>query len=289
MSSDLNRREVLQGAAAAGMSSVLGSSKAPAAMPALFVSHGSPLVAVEPGAYPKALQAFGEGVASPRALVVVSAHWETQNEVRVTASEAPPLIYDFGGFPEPLYQLKYPSPGAPGLARDIVARLGAAGLRAVADASRGLDHGTWIPLRLAFPSARIPVVQVSMPWGASAADVARMGEALRPLRTEGVLLVGSGGLTHNLRRLVWQDKSAPAESWAREFDVWVAERLAARDFARLQSWTSAPHARLAHPSAEHLLPLFFVLGAALPEDRVSPVFEGFHYATLSMRSFALRG
>lgn len=289
MSSDLNRREVLQGAAAAGMSSVLGSGKAPAAMPALFVSHGSPLVAVETGTYPQALKAFGEGVAAPRALVVVSAHWETQGEVRVTASEAPPLIYDFGGFPEPLYQLKYPSPGAPTLARDIVARLGAAGLRSVADASRGLDHGAWIPLRLAFPSARIPVVQVSMPWGASAADVARMGEALRPLRTEGVLLVGSGGLTHNLRRLAWRDKSAPAESWAREFDVWVAERLAARDFVGLQSWTSAPHARLAHPSAEHLLPLFFVLGAALPEDRLTPVFEGFHYATLSMRSFVLRG
>jgi 4,5-DOPA dioxygenase extradiol len=289
MSSELNRREVLQGAAAAGMSGVLGSGKGAAVMPALFVSHGSPMVALETDAYPRALKAFGEGMASPRALVVVSAHWETPNEVRVTASESPPLIYDFGGFPEPLYHLKYPSPGAPTLARDIVARLGAVGLRAVADAGRGLDHGTWVPLRLAFPAARTPVVQVSMPWGASAADVARMGEALRPLRAEGVLLVGSGGLTHNLRRLAWQDKSAPAESWAREFDVWVAERLAARDFLGLQSWTSAPHARLAHPSAEHLLPLFFVLGAALPEDRVSPVFEGFHYATLSMRSFALRG
>jgi 4,5-DOPA dioxygenase extradiol len=287
MSADLKRREVLQGAAAAGMAGVLGD-KGAAVMPALFVSHGSPMVALETDAFPQAMKAFGESVA-PRALVVVSGHWETLNEVRVTASEAPPLIYDFGGFPEPLYQLTYPSPGAPELARDIVARLGAAGLTAVAEVARGLDHGTWIPLRLAYPAAHTPVVQVSLPWGASAADVARMGEALRPLRAQGVLLVGSGGLTHNLRRLAWRDKSAPAESWAREFDGWVSERLAARDFVGVQSWTSAPHARLAHPTAEHLLPLFFVLGAALPEDRVTPVFEGFHYATLSMRSFALRG
>jgi 4,5-DOPA dioxygenase extradiol len=185
MSSDLNRREVLQGVAMA---------------PALFVSHGSPRVALETDAYPQALEALGEGLGPVRA-----------------------------------------------------------------------------------------VVQVSLPWGASAADVARMGEALRPLRSEGVVLMGSGGLTHNLRRLAWHDKSAPAETWAREFDGWLAEKLAARDFLGLQSWASAPHAQLAHPSAEHLLPLFFVLGAALPEDRLTPVFEGFHYATLSMRSFVLRG
>ncbi len=288
MSSDLNRREVLQGAAAASVSGVLGA-KGSAMAPALFVSHGSPLVALETDAYPQALKALGEGLGAVRAVVVVSAHWETRNAVHVTAAEAPPLIYDFGGFPEALYQVKYPSPGAPELARTLVARLEAAGLKAVADPTRGLDHGTWIPLRLALPEARTPVVQVSLPWGASAADVARMGEALRPLRSEGVLLMGSGGLTHNLRRLAWQDKSAPAEAWAREFDGWIAGKLAARDFPGIQSWTSAPHARLAHPSAEHLLPLFFVLGAALPEDRLTPVFEGFHYATLSMRSFVLRG
>lgn len=289
MSSDLNRREVLQGAAAAGVSGVLSGGGGGRLAPAAFISHGSPMVALESDAYPQAMKAFGESVASARAVVVVSAHWETQDAVHVTASEAPPLIYDFGGFPEPLYRLTYPSPGAPELARDIVSRLGAAGLPAVADPSRGLDHGTWVPLRLALPAARTPVVQVSLPWGGSAEDVARMGEALRPLRSEGVLLLGSGGMTHNLRRLAWNDKSAPAASWAGEFDAWVASRLEARDFKGIQSWTSAPNARLAHPSAEHFLPLFFVLGAALPEDRLTPVFEGFHYATLSMRSFALRG
>jgi len=288
MSSDLNRREVLQGAAAAGMGGMLGGAGTRLA-PALFVSHGSPMVALETDAYPQALKAFGESLVPVRAVVVVSAHWETLNAVHVTAAEAPPLIYDFGGFPEPLYHLKYPSPGSPELARDIVARLGAASVPAVADAGRGLDHGTWIPLRLALPSARTPVVQVSLPWGASAADVAKLGEVLRPLRSEGVLLMGSGGITHNLRRLAWQDKSAPAASWAGEFDAWVGAKLAVRDFTGVQAWTSAPHARLAHPSAEHFLPLFFVLGAALPEDRLTPVFEGFHYSSLSMRSFVLRG
>ena len=290
MASDLNRREVLQGVAAAGVAGALGTAGGARPLaPALFVSHGAPLVALEADAFPQALQAFGRQVGPVRAVVVVSAHWETSGEVRVTAAGAPPLIYDFSGFPPPLYQLKYPSPGAPALAGDIVARLSAAGLRAAADAGRGLDHGSWVPLRLLLPEARTPVVQVSLPLGASGADVARMGEVLRPLRAEGVLLLGSGGVTHNLRRLAFRDKAAPPEPWAREFDGWVAERLAARDFTGLQSWTRASHARLAHPSDEHFLPLFFVLGAALPEDRLTPVFEGFHYGNLSMRSFALRG
>ena len=260
-----------------------------AVAPALFVSHGSPMVALQEDAFTQALRGFGEGCSEVEAVVVVSAHWETRGGVRVTAAEAPPLVYDFGGFPPPLSALKYPSPGAPGLARELVARLNEAGVPAREELERGWDHGTWIPLRLLLPLARTPVVQVSLPWGASAADVARMGEVLRPMRQKGVLLMGSGGITHNLRRLDWQNKQAPAGEWAGAFDAWVAQGLRTRDFVGLQSWLSAPHAQLAHPSAEHLLPLFFVLGAALPEDRIMAVFEGFHHATLSMRSFALRG
>jgi 4,5-DOPA dioxygenase extradiol len=292
MTSELNRREVLQAAAAAGLASAAeakgGTLLQSTVAPTFFISHGSPLVALDADEYPQALRAFGNGVASAPALVVVSAHWETHGGVRVTASPTPPLIYDFGGFPEPLYQLTYPCPGQPALAQRIVSLLSAAGIPSVADAERGLDHGTWVPLRLALPSARMPVVQVSLPRGASAADVAKMGEALRPLRSEGVLLMGSGSVTHNLRRLDFHNKAAPVESWARAFDNWVAERLAARDFPGMREWLSAPNAQLAHPTPEHLLPLYFVLGAALPEDRVHHVFEGFHHATLSMRSFTLR-
>lgn len=292
MGDGLDRREVLQGAAALGVSGVLGARPAgsqAAVAPALFVSHGSPMVALDSDAYPQALRAFGSGAeAAARALVVVSAHWETPGEVRVTASARPPLIHDFHGFPEPLYRLKYDAPGEPVLAADVVARLKTAGLPAVADAERGLDHGAWVPLLHAFPQARLPVVQVSMPVGSSPAEVARLGEVLRPLRSQGVLLMGSGGIVHNLRRLNFQEKAASVEPWAQAFDGWVARKLEARDFFGLQQWLDAPNARLAHPSAEHLMPLYFVLGAALPEDRLTPVFEGFHHGTLSMRSFALR-
>ncbi|MCP3101160.1 dioxygenase [Myxococcus sp. K15C18031901] len=288
MGGGLDRREVLQAAAAAGVAGVLGAGSKGGRAPALFVSHGSPMVALDSDAYPQALRGFGEGAGPVKALVVVSAHWETPGEVRVTASAQPPLVYDFYGFPEPLYRLRYPAAGAPGLAQDVVARLSSAGLRAVADTERGLDHGTWVPLLHTFPQAPFPVVQVSMPLGASAADIARMGEVLRPLRGEGVLLMGSGGIVHNLRRVNFHQKDASAEPWARDFDDWIAKKLEARDFVGLQSWLDAPHATLAHPSAEHLLPLYFVLGAALPEDRLTQVFEGFHHGTLSMRSFALR-
>lgn len=299
MGEELKRREVLQGAAAVGVASVLGAAtdadasggpgkSARTVAPATFISHGSPMTALDADDFPRALRAFGESAHTARALVVVSAHWETPGGVRVTASEAPPLVYDFFGFPDALYRLTYPSPGAPALAEDIVSRLTDAGVPAVADASRGLDHGTWVPLRLAFPEAKLPVVQVSLPAWAPAPVVARMGEALRPLRSEGVLLMGSGSMTHNLRRFS-RDKHAPVEAWAAEFDTWVAERLAARDFSGLLAWERAPQARAAHPSAEHFLPLFFVLGAALPEDRLTPVYEGFQHGTLSMRSFALRG
>ena len=295
MGDGLDRREVLQGAAAAGVAGVAGvlgarSEGSQAAMaPALFVSHGSPMVALDSDAYPRALKSFGDNAGTARALVVVSAHWETPGEVRVTASARPPLIHDFSGFPEPLYRLRYDAPGDVALSSDVVARLKAAGLPAVADAERGLDHGTWVPLLHAFPQAKLPVVQVSMPLGASPAQVARLGEVLRPLRAQGVLLMGSGGLVHNLRRLSFHEKAAPVEPWAQAFDGWVKQKLEARDFSGLQQWLDAPNARLAHPRAEHLMPLYFVLGAALPEDRLTPVFEGFHHGTLSMRSFALRG
>lgn len=293
VSSELHRREVLQAAAAVGVAGVAeaaGGKKVAgrSVAPAFFVSHGSPMVALDSDAYPQALKSFAAGLQEVRALIVVSAHWETAGGVRVTASEAPPLIYDFGGFPEPLYQLTYPCPGEPVLAREVASRLVSAGFPAVEDPARGLDHGTWVPLRLALPAARLPVVQLSMPRGATAEDVARMGEALRPLRSQGVMLMGSGGITHNLRRVVFQDKYAPAEPWAQAFDGWVAQGLLSRDFTGLRAWSTAPNARLAHPSTEHLFPLYFVLGAALAEDRVTPVFEGFHHGTLSMRSFALR-
>lgn len=254
---------------------------------ALFVSHGAPTVALERDAYTRALNAFGERRDGPAAVLVVSGHWEVAGPVRLTATEAPRLIYDFGGFPDALYRVRYPCPGAPALAEQAAGLLQAAGCAAQVEASRGLDHGVWVPLLHVFPEAQVPVVQLSLPQGASARDVRRLGEALRPLRRQGVLLVGSGGLVHNLRRIDFSGAQAPVMPFARDFDEWVAERLAARDFAALEDWERAPGAALAHPSPEHLLPLFFTLGAALPEDRLTPVYEGIQYGSLSLRTFAL--
>ncbi|XXF81657.1 class III extradiol ring-cleavage dioxygenase [Myxococcaceae bacterium GXIMD 01537] len=294
MGSELNRREVLQ-LAAAGVAGVAaggrgsgGGAEASGLAPAFFVSHGSPMVSVELDAYTQALRAFGEGAGALKALVVVSAHWETPGGARVTTSPAPPLVYDFGGFPEALYRLTYPSPGAPALAEQLAARLSAAGVPTVGEAERGIDHGVWVPLRHVFPEARVPVVQLSIPYGAPAEVLVRMGEALRPLRAEGVALMGSGGAVHNLRRVDFRNKYAPAVEWAREFDGWVARHVGARDTSGLLAWERAPQAQLAHPTPEHFLPLFFVLGASRAEDVLSPIFEGFHHGSLSMRSFALR-
>jgi 4,5-DOPA dioxygenase extradiol len=257
------------------------------AAPALFVSHGAPTAALERDAYTRALAAFGQQAGSPAAVLVVSGHWEVAGPLRLTATEAPRLIYDFGGFPDALYRVRYPCPGAPALAEEAAALLQAAGLAAEVDPSRGLDHGVWVPLLHVFPQAQVPVVQLSLPRGASAREVRRMGEVLRPLRRQGVLLVGSGGMVHNLRRIDFSGAQAPVMQWAQDFEAWMAERIAARDLEALEAWQRAPGAALAHPSPEHLLPLFFALGAALPGDRLTSVYEGIHYGSLSLRTFSL--
>lgn len=259
--------------------------------PALFVSHGSPLVALDDDAYTQALSAWSAARPVPAAIVVVSAHWEEGLPVRATASERPALIYDFGGFPPKLYQLLYPCPGAPALAEELVERLRGADVPAQIEPARGLDHGVWVPLHILYRKASIPVVELSLPTGPGApARLGEIGRALAPLRERGVLLMGSGGTVHNLRRLNWVQKYGPVDAWAAEFDRWVRERVGALDAAGLARYrTEAPQAALAMPTSEHFDPLFFTIGAALPGDRVVDVFEGFQHGNLSMRCFALEG
>jgi 4,5-DOPA dioxygenase extradiol len=244
------------------------------------------MVALEPDAYTDALRAFGERV-RPRAVAVVSAHWTTAGGVTVTAAARHQVIHDFGGFPDELYRLDYPAPGDPPLAAEIAARLGADGFPARLDPVHGIDHGTWIPMRIAWPAGSVPVVQVSLPEMAPG-DLVRMGEALRPLREDGVLVLGSGGMVHNLAQLQWRDKYAPAEPWAVEFDAWMADRIDAGDTAALVAYRDrAPSARRAAPTSEHLHPLFVALGAA-GRDRPHSIFEGFHHGSLGMRSLEFR-
>lgn len=261
--------------------------QSPIRMPVAFVSHGSPMVAIETGPYQEALERFGREP-RPEAVVVISAHWESGDAVRIASAAKHHLVYDFGGFPKELYTLQYGAAGAPELAQRIDGMLRDAGVPSELDPARGLDHGVWVPLRRIYPQADVPVVELSIPGTRSPAELFRIGELLSPLRSEGVLILGSGGIVHNLKRLDWRHREGPAEGWALDFDRWFAAKLEAWDIDGLARYQqSAPSAALAVPTTEHFHPVFVVLGAAGKQGRVECIYEGFEYGTLSMRSFAV--
>lgn len=249
-------------------------------MPVGFVGHGAPTLALDPrkGAD---LRRWGAHLPRPSAILVVSAHW-LDSPVRIGATEPAPLIYDFYGFPDALYRLRYPCPPAPGLADRVEALL--AGRFAVArEPSRGLDHGAWVPLRHLFPDADVPVLQISMPAQLSNEQLFALGQRLTPLRDEGVWILGSGNVTHNLRR-IGPDDGGPPPGWARDFDAWVAAKLSEGDVeALLDPAARTPSFALAHPTDEHYRPLLVALGAGEGEPVRFPV-EGFEFRTISRRS-----
>ena len=256
--------------------------------PVLFVSHGSPGIMLSDNGYGRALRHFTGGCTAPRAVVVVSAHWQTPGPARVTSGDRPRTLHDFSGFPPALDSISYGCPGDPCLAGEVAGILIGAGIPATLDPARGLDHGAWVPLRLAFPRGDVPVVQVSMSPSPSASAAGSMGRALGLLRDRGVLLMGSGGIVHNLHLLRPDGDRGPVDSWALEFDAWVRDQVGRLDTEALTNYRRlAPHAGLAAPTSEHLEPLHFVLGAARPGDRVVDVYEGFIHGNLSLRTFAL--
>jgi 4,5-DOPA dioxygenase extradiol len=251
-------------------------------MPALFISHGAPSIALEQDDFTRAVSAYGATLAGARAIVIVSAHWQAR-DVRVNAVARPETIHDFGGFSDALYRIRYEAPGDPALAREIAALLGSYAL----EEERGWDHGLWVPLRILFHEANIPIVEIAQPYPTTPEELMRIGRALAPLRDRGVAIVGSGGIVHNLRAIHLSDKDAPVDDWANEFDAWFATHLAARDFATLSRYRDlAPHATLAVPTPEHFEPVFITLGATRPIDTLTTIYEGFHYGNLSMRTFA---
>ncbi len=255
--------------------------------PAVFLSHGSPTTALENDAYTATVR--GLAGHRPAAVLILSAHWTASGPLGITAATRHRLIYDFGGFPEELYQLTYQARGDPELASLAASLLEADGMVARLDGLRGLDHGAWIPMRIAWPGGEVPIVQVSLPAEAKPETLVRLGRALAPLRERGVLLLGSGGLVHNLYLVNLGNKDRPVDSWAGEFDAWVARRLEPLDLpALLRYRDEAPAAAMAVPTTEHFDPLFVVLGAASPGERVQTIFEGFHYGNLGMRSFQLQ-
>lgn len=235
--------------------------------PSLFISHGGPNIVLDDMPARHFLENLESFVGRPKAIVIMSAHFETHG-VAVVTDPAPDMIYDFGGFSPELYRMVYPAPGAPELAGRVEDMLDAAGLKPALIGKRGYDHGTWTPLKLAFPAADIPVVQVSVDPGRDARWHHAVGAALAPLRQEGVLLVGSGHITHNLRAVIGAMRSGravPPEIGAR-FDAfvdWFADRFEAGDVEALLDWrVRAPFTRDNHPTDEHLMPIFFALGAA---------------------------
>lgn len=252
-------------------------------LPAIFISHGSPMLAVEPGPYGRAWKQMADELPRPHAVLVVSAHWNTRQPV-LSAAAHPETLHDFGGFPAALYDIRYPAPGTPALAGRTHELLAAAGIASGIAPDRGLDHGAWVPLLHMYPDADIPVTQLSVQPGQDAAWHMALGEALRPLRDESVLILGSGSLTHNLYEAAFDDATVePSEAYAREFQSWMHAALVHHDRDALRAWLSvAPHARRAHPSPEHLLPLFVAYGAGGDRPVVQRPLANFSLGVLAM-------
>jgi len=252
--------------------------------PVLFVSHGAPTFALEPGLAGAALAAIGQNLRHVQAIAIVSPHWTTATDVIVTGAEQPATLHDFYGFPQALYALTYPAPGYPQLAKRMVEHLRADGWQAQVDPARGLDHGAWVPLRHLFPQANIPVVQISLPMAGGTELAWNLGRALAGWRDAGVLIVGSGTLTHNLRDM--QVPGHAAAQYVQAFTDWVRAHVAALDSEALRHYRArAPGAARAHPSEEHFLPLLVAVGATDARDPVCIVDGGVDYSALAMDAY----
>lgn len=286
---DLDRRVLLAGAAATAALAALGgrpleaeeAKPKPAPVPSMpvgFVSHGSPMTALSK-TRTREWGAWTASMPKPVAVLVVSAHYQ-RSPVTIGATTTQPLIYDFGGFPKELYRIKYSPPGAPRLARRVQQVLSPLG-RVRTDARRGHDHGAWVPLRAMYPRADVPVLSVSLP-SHDARALFRMGRALRPLRDEGVFILGSGAMTHNLRyRPRRGEKRTP---WAVEFDAWIAQTIEKADVDALLDWQrKAPAARTNHPTVEHFVPLLIAAGARRDGDVSTFPLAGFDGPAASNR------
>ncbi|MDI1247234.1 MAG: class III extradiol ring-cleavage dioxygenase [Rhodoferax sp.] len=255
----------------------------PQCAPVFFISHGAPTFALESGQLGAQLQAMGPQLAGIQAVLVVSPHWQTR-ALQVLTTPMPETVHDFGGFPAALYQLQYPVPGQPELARQALSLLTQAGWAVTADAKRGLDHGAWVPLMHLLPQAKLPVFQVSMPHQLDTKGALALGRALAPLRDQGVLIVGSGSMTHNLYEL--QAPASPAVGYAVEFAHWIGQAVTRADVDALLDYRlRAPHAERAHPTEEHFLPLLVALGASRDGEAAQAIAGDITYGVLSMASY----
>ena len=256
-------------------------------MPLLFVGHGNPMNAIQDNTWSRAFRSLGQGIPRPRAVLAISAHYYTQG-THLTGNQEPNTIHDFGGFPPELYEVQYPVPGDPGLASRVAQMLG--GIAADVRHDWGIDHGTWSVLRHMYPRADVPIVQLSIDATVAMETHWQIGESLRPLRHDGVLIVGSGNLVHNLRRAFrkWRAGIEDPELVSLEFDERVARALEEGDKAWLLHALDDEWGRESHPTPDHYLPVLYTAGAA-GDASVSFPIEGFDMGDVSMRAVRFDG
>lgn len=256
--------------------------------PALYISHGSPMIVVEQSQARTFLEDYGRRWASPKAIIVASAHYEAPGGPELTSGRSPETVHDFGGFPEILYRMRYPAPGAPEIAAAAAELLAEAGFAPRLNPERGFDHGVWTPLMLMQPQADIPLVALSIDRAQSPEWHFNIGRALAPLRDEGVAVIGSGSATHNLRAFFSGQFPAGAkgQDWVEDFRAWLAQHIEAGDAASLLDYRrQAPHAIENHPTEDHILPLFVALGAGGPGPG-KRIHASVDHSVLAMDSFA---
>jgi 4,5-DOPA dioxygenase extradiol len=259
-------------------------------MPSVFISHGSPMTAIQDAPARRFLLEFGKSLPRPRAILIMTAHFEATFPV-FTTDAAPEMIYDFGGFPQPLYDIVWPAPGALDVAQRAAELLSNAGVKCGLVSQRGFDHGTWVPLHLMYPDADIPVCQMSVLQEQGAAAHIDLGRQLAPLRDEGIMIIGSGTVTHNLRALAMSGRilDAPVQPWAQEFAEWIADKIGQGDMDAMAAYReTAPYAQENHPTDEHFLPLSFAMGAGIDDSghaRGKRVHASIEYGMQSMDAY----
>lgn len=259
----------------------------PQALPTVFISHGAPTLALAQSATARFLENLSRTLPRPHGVLVISAHKSAPGP-ELTSGEAPRTLHDFSGFSDSLYALRYPAPGNPALAKRAINLLGSAGFSAQGDPEAPFDHGVWVPMRRMYPTADIPVVALSVSPMRDAGWHYSLGRSLAPLRKEGILIIGSGGLVHNLDALEWRDPHATPAPWAQSFATWMIKHITSGDAAGACDWLwQAPSARQAHPTPEHLLPLFVAWGAAHGPGLT--VHEAWEYATLGLHAIQFNG
>jgi 4,5-DOPA dioxygenase extradiol len=252
-------------------------------MPVVFIWHGSPMNAIEDNIYTKSWEKIAESIPLPRAILIFSAHWIASGDTRISHQLEPKMIYDMGGFPPELYEVKYEAPGSLEISSEIQSLLLQNNIKTTLDHNRWFDHGVWSVLMHMFPSANIPVICMSIDYSSSPESLYRLWESLRILRESWILIMGSGNIVHNLRAIDWTGDHM--YNWALDFDKKISDLITKRDIQWLfefRSWWDM--SRLAHPTFDHLLPIFPLLGASEQEDVVSFFTPEISMGSLSMRS-----